>query len=87
MTLFVCLSQVIDVMLQHPQLGPLLAHPSISHGFSNLYMRGVFEAETRPNLAKPMRELIEGEESVLLTVNDKKLSAPLRVRLRLNHMQ
>eukprot|EP00877_Chromochloris_zofingiensis_P012669 jgi/Chrzof1/7656/Cz02g31240.t1 len=81
------LQGVIDVMLQHPQLGPLLAHPSISHGFSNLYMRGVFEAETRPNLAKPMRELIEGEESVLLTVNDKKLSAPLRVRLRLNHMQ
>jgi len=43
------------------------------------------EAETRPNLGKAVAELLDGaaDGPVLLTVNDKKLNAPLRVRLRL----
>jgi ubiquitin-activating enzyme E1 C len=70
-------------MLAHPQLGPMLAHPTVSYGTTNLYMRGVLEAETRPNLARPLSELLSQEDaSPVLTVNDKKLSAPLRVRLR-----
>ncbi len=78
--------QVIDAMLAHPQLKPLLAHPSVSHGSSNLYMRGVLEEATRHNLSKPIRELLDSEAhtTALLTVNDKKLSAPLRVRLKLD---
>jgi hypothetical protein len=53
--------QVIDCMLAHPQLARLLAHPSVSYGTSNLYMRGVLEEETRPNLSKRMTELMELE--------------------------
>lgn len=75
--------QVIDRMLEHPVLAKMLAHPSVSNGTKQLYSRGVFEASTKANLAKPIAELLEGETTVLLTVNDKKLSAPLRVRLRL----
>lgn len=70
-------------MLAHPVLGKMLAHPSVSYGTKQLYVRGVFEADTKPNLKKPVSELLEGESTVLLTVNDKKLNAPLRVRLRL----
>ncbi len=70
-------------MLAHPQLGPMLALPTVSYGTTNLYMRGVLEAETRPNLSRPLSELLPAEDaSPVLTVNDKKLSAPLRVRLR-----
>ena len=70
-------------MLQHSVLGKMMAHPSVTYGTKQLYSRGVFEAETRPNLEKPIAELLDGETTALLTVNDKKLSAPLRVRLRL----
>lgn len=79
----VCALQVIDLMLQHPVLGKLMVHPSVTYGTKQLYSRGVFEADTRPNLEKPVAELLDGETTALLTVNDKKLSAPLRVRLRL----
>ena len=47
----------------------------------NLYMRGVFEEETRPNLSKPISELMDGATSGVCVVNDKKLKAPLRVRV------
>lgn len=77
------LQQVIDLMLEHPVLGKMMAHPSVTYGTKQLYSRGIFEADTRPNLEKPVSELLEGETTALLTVNDKKLSAPLRVRLRL----
>lgn len=75
--------QVIELMLAHPVLGKMLAHPSVSYGAQQLYARGIFEADTRPNLARPVGELLGGQADVLLNVNDKKLSAPLRVRLRL----
>lgn len=75
-------------MLAHPQLGKMLAHPSVSYGSKQLYARGIYEEDSRPNLAKPVRELLEGDEpAALLTVNDKKLSASLRVRLRLKEPQ
>lgn len=77
------LQQVIDCMLAHDVLGKMMAHPSVSFGSERLYSRGVFEAATKHNLGKPILELLRGERTVLLTVNDKKLSAPLRVRLRL----
>jgi ubiquitin-activating enzyme E1 C len=73
-------------MMAHPSLGRLLAHPSVSFGATPLYMRGVMEEDTRPNLGRPVAGLLGGEgvdSAVVLTVNDKKLSAPLRVRLRL----
>lgn len=74
----------MDAMLAHPQLGALLAAPAVSYGSANLYMRGVLEADTRHNLGRPISELVsEDDAHPVLTVNDKKLSAPLRVRLRL----
>jgi NEDD8-activating enzyme E1 len=84
--------QAIDAMLAHPVLGGLLAHPSVSLGPTQLYARGVYEAETRVNLARPIVELLgvdapQPGSSVLLTINDKKLAAPLRVRLRLDAAQ
>ncbi len=65
-------------------LGKLLVSPSVSLGSTMLYGHGIYEAETRPKLAKPIGELLPPaqEGGHLLTVNDKKLHAPLRVRLR-----
>ncbi|PNW74589.1 hypothetical protein CHLRE_12g491500v5 [Chlamydomonas reinhardtii] len=80
------LQQFIDQLLADPALGKLLAAPSVSYGSTDLYGRGVFEADTRPNLARRLTELLGGPEAAegaVLTVNDKKLRGPLRVRLRL----
>jgi len=74
-------------MLAHPQLSTMLAHPSVSYGSDNLYMRGVLEEETRPNLSRPAAELLgltlPMTAPVSLTVNDKRLAGPIRVRLKL----
>lgn len=76
--------QVLDALQAHDVLGKRLAHPSLSHGANNLYARGIFEEETRPNLARRIGDLVPDEPGgVLLTVNDKKLHAPLRLLLRL----
>mmetsp|Transcript_16632 Transcript_16632/g.28058 ORF Transcript_16632/g.28058 Transcript_16632/m.28058 type:complete len:433 (+) Transcript_16632:135-1433(+) len=77
------LQQVIDALLV--KLSGRLETPSISYQGVNLYMRGVFEEETRCNLARPMVELMEGATSGVCIVNDKKLSAPLRVRISFKH--
>jgi hypothetical protein len=47
----------------------------------NLYMRGVFEQETRVNLSEKMSALMDGASSGVCVVNDKKLQGPLRVRV------
>lgn len=90
---------MIAAVKSHATIGPLVSHPSVSHGSDNLYVRGALEELTRGNLDKGMRELLargagaEGAEgaghdgggpvSATLTVNDKQLAAPLRVRLTL----
>eukprot|EP00983_Pelagomonas_calceolata_P024211 762047-Pelagomonas_calceolata.AAC.1 len=71
-------------MVSEPQaLGQQeLKGPSLSLGASHLFAHGIFEEDTRPNLAKPISQLVpEGKLSVL-TVNDKKLAMPLRVQLK-----
>lgn len=71
-------------MLSDPSLKSHLTKPSISYGATNLYAHGIFEAETRPNLDKKISELIPASEAApVLTVNDKKLNAPMRVQLKL----
>ncbi|KAK9829882.1 hypothetical protein WJX72_008443 [[Myrmecia] bisecta] len=75
------LSQVIEALKADPQLGRQLNEPSISYGATNLYMRGVLEQATRDNLEKTIGELVGGDGSVI-QVNDRKLLAPLRVKLR-----
>lgn len=73
--------QFIDQMMKDPALSKHLTKPSISYGAMPLYAHGVFEADTKANLTKRMSELVS-DDNAMLTVNDKKLSAPLRVRLR-----
>lgn len=68
-------------MMKEPALSKLLNKPSISYNATPLYAHGVFEDDTKPNLVKRMSELVE-EDNAMLMVNDRKLSAPLRVRLR-----
>lgn len=93
------LRDVIAAIKAHPSMGPRAAHPSVSHGSENLYVRGALEELTRGNLDKGMRELLLGSAgaggggggatddgarvSATLTVNDKQLAAPMRVRLTL----
>jgi hypothetical protein len=77
------LAQVIDALLSHPVLGHHLKAPSVSLGAVNLYAHGIFEEETRPNLGRIMSDLVpEQPGGVILTVNDKKLHAPMRVHLK-----
>ena len=47
------------------KLGAHLTAPSVSYGAVNLYMRGVLEAETAGNLAKPISELVSGDGSLI----------------------
>ena len=64
-----------------------LSAPSVSYGVHPLYARGVFEEETRPNLARSLSELLneagaDASQAVTLHVNDKRMPhGPLRVRL------
>ena len=89
------LEEVIGVMMRGREEGGLGGHltaPSVSYGTNNLFMRGAMEGVTRPNLSRKIVDLIgidgsgsgsgmeEGGE-VVLTVNDRALVAPLRVRL------
>lgn len=67
-------------MARHPLLKSHLSAPSVSYGHKNLYMRGVLEEQTRGNLCKPLADLIDGSGSVL-TINDKKMVSPLKVKI------
>ncbi|GJP78008.1 hypothetical protein CLOP_g8341 [Closterium sp. NIES-67] len=92
------LQQFIDQLLADPRFAARLQAPSVSFYGSNLYMRApaVLEEATRPNLSKPLKELMdgvgcangeEGGEKMgviaggVLNVNDKKLAGVLRVRV------
>ncbi len=84
------LQGALDAMLADAALGPRLSAPSVSYGGANLYVRGALEAATAPNLGRPLAELLGAEgaaalaggKGVVLTVNDRKLVGPLRVRVR-----
>jgi ubiquitin-activating enzyme E1 C len=83
------LQDALDAMLADAALGPRLSAPSVSYGGANLYVRGALEAATAPNLDRPLAELLGAEgaalaagKGVVLTVNDRKLVGPLRVRVR-----
>lgn len=63
-----------------------LAAPSISHGVRPLYVRGVFEEETRPNLSRTIEDLLAegGVDSAAggctFLVNDRKMTGTLRIQ-------
>lgn len=46
------LGEVIEAMVADENLSKHVSAPSLSYGTSNLYMRGVLEEQTRPNLEK-----------------------------------
>ncbi|CAI7903880.1 unnamed protein product, partial [Closterium sp. NIES-54] len=92
------LQQFIDQLLADPRFAARLQAPSISFYGSNLYLRApaVLEEATRPNLSKPLKDLMDGVGCVngeeggekkgvsaggVLNVNDKKLAGVLRVRV------
>lgn len=78
------LNDLIQQMLSHPGLGSHLSAPSVSFGTSNLYVRGALEESTRGNLEKPIIELLGGRRRAMLTINDRQLPGPLRVRVQLD---
>ena len=77
------LEQFIANLLEHPQMRDSIQSPSVSHGHSNLYMRGALEGMTRQNLPARLADLVgwAGHGPVTLTVNDKSLMAPLKVKV------
>jgi len=74
------LQEAIDQMLQHPLFQNHLSAPSVSYGQKNLYMRGILEDQTLGNLCKPLVDLVDGSGSIL-TINDKKMVSPLKVKI------
>jgi hypothetical protein len=50
--------QVIDALKADRNLGKNLEAPSVSYGAINLYMRGVLEEETKPNLSKVLHFIL-----------------------------
>ncbi|CAI6009434.1 unnamed protein product [Closterium sp. NIES-65] len=92
------LQQFIVQLLADSRFAARLQAPSVSFYGSNLYLRApaVLEEATRPNLSKPLKELMDGVGCVngeeggekkgvsaggVLNVNDKKLAGVLRVRV------
>jgi len=79
------LASFIDLLVS--RFPEQLSAPSVSYGVHPLYARGVFEEETRPNLTRPLSELLveagaDASQAVTLHVNDKRMPhGPLRVRL------
>jgi len=74
------LQALIDMLMQDGRLEGKLKGPSVFFGPKPLFSRGPLEAVTAPNLAKTMEDLMGGTEGVL-SLNDKRLKAPVRVRL------
>eukprot|EP00898_Chlorokybus_atmophyticus_P003272 jgi/Chlat1/3946/Chrsp26S04198 len=81
------LQQFIDLLLKDQRLKNKLRAPSVSYGGENLYMQAppVLEEMTRPNLTRPVMELMHCEDvdssGGVLNVNDRGLISVLRVRV------
>lgn len=78
--MFICVSKFIDALLEDARFAGMLSKPSVSYGAKRLYVRGVFEEDTRPNLGKTMGSLIEDHNSIL-EINDRNLMHTMKVRL------
>ncbi|GBG62533.1 hypothetical protein CBR_g30851 [Chara braunii] len=81
----VTLKEFIELLPKDPRFKDKISRPSISHQTSNLYMQAppVLEEMTRPNLAKPLKELMDcDEKGGVLNINDKTLVGVLRIHVR-----
>ena len=77
----VTLEDFLRIIVEHERLRDHVSATTVSYGNSNLYMRGALEHLTRENLPKRLVDLIDVAHSSLLTINDKKLSSPLKVKV------
>lgn len=84
----VTLEEFLQILTQHDRLKDHISAPSISYGHANLYMRGALEHMTRENLSKRLCDLMDcanpGINSSILTINDKQLSVPIKVKVNFN---
>ncbi|KAL2613778.1 hypothetical protein R1flu_025470 [Riccia fluitans] len=78
----ITLKQFIDTILKDSRFENKISMPSVSLQGENLYMQAppVLEEETRPNLEKALRTLMNGEGGIL-NINDRKLKGTLRVQV------
>lgn len=67
--------QVLDQLQSHELVGKRLSAPSISYGSENLYARGIFEADTRPNLSKVRKGLMQTAASQLIRDSPRMLTS------------
>lgn len=59
----------------------MVVAPTLAQGPTVIYARGIYEEDTKPNLARKISEFV-GENGGPVTINDKKLAAPLRGRVK-----
>ncbi|GMH36338.1 hypothetical protein BSKO_04206 [Bryopsis sp. KO-2023] len=78
------LQQFIDSLMGDARFSDKLTAPSITCNGERLYVKGVFEKMTRPNLEKAMGEMVQDSNAVL-EVNDKKLEMGT-LKIRLNYV-
>lgn len=81
----VTLEEFLQVMLENDCLKNHLSAPTVSYGHTNLYMRGALEHMTRGNLCQKLFDLMRTSNPLMdctvLTINDKRLSVPLKVKV------
>jgi ubiquitin-activating enzyme E1 C len=76
------LQQVMDALVS--AFPEEISAPSLSHARGHLYLRGVLETQYEKNArenAKALCGLGEGEDMVMISVNDKKMKHTMRVRV------
>jgi len=77
------LREALDAVAGMPEMRAQgVAAPSLAHGATSLYVRGALEPMYRDNLDRALADLV-GTDPVVLTVNDRALPGPLRVRVTL----
>lgn len=60
----------------------MVVAPTLATGGTIIFARGIYEEDTRSNLGKKISEFV-GPAGGPLTVNDKKLAAPMRAKVHL----
>ena len=76
------LQQVMDALVS--AFPEEISAPSLSHARGHLYLRGVLETQYEKNArenAKALCGLGEGDDMVMISVNDKKMKHTMRVRV------
>lgn len=79
------LGEFLQLLVEDENLKHHISSPTVSYGHANIYMRGALEHLTVENLPKKLFDLIAavnpGVSSPVLTINDRKLCAPLKLKV------